>query len=106
MQIHLSRPDITEKEIEAVCLVLRSPNLSLGPKLPEFEAAFSEYIGTKRAIAVNNGTSGLFLCLLAMGIGAGDEVITTPFTFIASTTSIMMVVAKHVFVDLDPLNLN
>jgi perosamine synthetase len=106
MQIHLSRPDITEKEIEAVCDVLRSPNLSLGPKLGEFERAFAEYIGTKRAVAVNSGTSGLFLCMLAMGIGPGDEVITTPFTFIASTNCIMMVGARPVFVDIDPENLN
>jgi perosamine synthetase len=106
MQIHLSRPDITEKEIEAVCDVLRSPNLSLGPKLGEFERAFAEYIGTKRAVAVNSGTSGLFLCMLAMGIGPGDEVITTPFTFIASTNCILMVGAKPVFVDIDADNLN
>jgi perosamine synthetase len=106
MQIHLSRPDITEKEIEAVCTVLRSPNLSLGPKLEEFEQAFTEYIGTKRAVAVNSGTSGLFLCMLALGIKPGDEVITTPFTFIASATSIMMAGAKPVFVDIDPATLN
>ena len=62
MRIHLSRPDITEKEIEAVCGVLRTPNLSLGPKVLEFERAFANYIGRKRAIAVNSGTSGLFLC--------------------------------------------
>jgi perosamine synthetase len=106
MQIHLSRPDITEKEIEAVCAVLRSPNLSLGPKLVEFEDAFSMYIGRKRAVAVNSGTSGLFLCLLALGIGPGDEVITTPFTFIATANSIMMVGATPVFVDIDPASLN
>jgi perosamine synthetase len=106
MWIHLSRPDITEKEIEAVCEVLRSSNLSLGPKVAEFEQAFAQYIGTKRAVAVNSGTSGLFLCMLALGIGQGDEVITTPFTFIASATSIMMAGAKPVFVDIDPLNLN
>jgi perosamine synthetase len=106
MQIYLSRPDITEKEIEAVCEVLRSPDLSLGPKLKEFEQAFTDYIGTKRAVAVNSGTSGLFLALLALGIGPGDEVITTPFTFIASATPIMMVGAKPVFVDIDPENLN
>ena len=69
MQIHLSRPDITEKEIEAVCAVLGTPNLSLGPKLGEFETAFTDYIGQKRAVAVNSGTSGLFLCMLALGIG-------------------------------------
>ena len=64
MQIYLSRPDITDKEIKAVSDVLRTPNLSLGPKLDEFEQLFAEYIGRKRAIAVNSGTSGLFLCLL------------------------------------------
>jgi len=106
MRIYLSRPDITEKEIEAVCTVLRSPELSLGPKLVEFERAFAKYIGTKRAVAVNSGTSGLFLCMLALGIGQGDEVITTPFTFIASATSIMMASAKPVFVDIDPVTLN
>jgi perosamine synthetase len=106
MQIYLSRPDVTEKEIDAVCQVLRSPNLSLGPKLMEFETAFARYIGRKRAVAVNSGTSGLFLCMLALGIGEGDEVITTPFTFIASSNSIMMAGAKPVFVDIDPVTLN
>ena len=106
MRIHLSRPDISEKEIEAVCAVLRSPNLSLGPKLVEFEEAFGKYIGRKRAVAVNSGTSGLFLCMSALGIGPGDEVITTPFTFIASATSIMMAGGKPVFVDIDPISLN
>jgi perosamine synthetase len=76
------------------------------PKLAEFEQAFAEYIGTKRAVAVNSGTSGLFLCMLALGIGPGDEVITTPFTFIASATSIMMAGARPVFVDIDPVSLN
>ncbi|MBN1974108.1 MAG: DegT/DnrJ/EryC1/StrS family aminotransferase [Sedimentisphaerales bacterium] len=106
MQIYLSRPDITEKEIEAVSSVLRSPNLSLGPKLGEFEQIFAKYIGRKRAVAVNSGTSGLFLSLSAMGIKDGDEVITTPFTFIASATSIMMTGAKPVFVDINPISLN
>ncbi|MHC4488858.1 MAG: DegT/DnrJ/EryC1/StrS family aminotransferase [Planctomycetota bacterium] len=106
MHIYLSRPDITEKEIEAVCAVLRSPSLSLGPQLAEFEQAFAKYIGTKRAVAVNSGTSGLFLCMLALEIGPGDEVITTPFTFIASATSIMMTGARPVFVDIDPVSLN
>ena len=106
MQVHLSRPDITEQEIEAVCKVLCSPNLSLGPKLSEFEQAFCDYIGVRRAVAVNSGTSGLFLCLRALGIGSGDEVMTTPFTFIASATSIMMTGAKCVFADIDPETLN
>ena len=106
MQIYLSRPDISEKEIEAVSAVLRTPNLSLGPKLTEFEEAFSQYICLKHAVAVNSGTSGLFLCMLAMGIGESNEVITTPFTFISSATSIMMAGASPVFVDIDPVSLN
>ncbi|MBW8035838.1 MAG: DegT/DnrJ/EryC1/StrS family aminotransferase [Planctomycetes bacterium] len=106
IRVNLSRPDITDAEIQAVTDVLRTPNLSLGPKLGEFEEAFCKYTGRKRAVAVNSGTSGLYLCLKALGIGPGDEVITTPFTFIASVTTIMMVGAKPVFVDIDPLSLN
>jgi perosamine synthetase len=106
MQIPLSRPDISEWEIERVVEVLRSPNLSLGPTLRRFEEAFATYLGRRRAVAVNSGTSGLFLSLLALGIGPGDEVITTPFTFVASATSIMMTGARPVFVDIDPVGLN
>jgi len=106
MKIHLSRPDISEADIEAVCRVLRGPDLSLGPKLGEFERAFERYTGRKHAVAVNSGTSGLFLCMLAGGIGPGDEVITTPFTFIASANCIMMAGAEPVFVDIDPESLN
>ena len=105
-RVNLSRPDITEVEIKAVTDVLKTPNLSLGPKLGEFEKAFCDYTGMKRAVAVNSGTSGLFLCLKALGISEGDEVITTPFTFIASATTIMMTGAKPVFVDIDPVSLN
>ncbi len=106
MKINLSSPDVTEAEIQAVCDVLRTPNLSLGPKVPEFEHAFCDYIGKKHALAVNSGTSALFISLVALGIGPGDEVITTPFTFIATSNSIMMVGAKPVFVDIDPVNYN
>jgi len=106
MQIPLSRPDVMEWEIERVVEVLRSPDLALGPALGRFEEAFAAYLGRRRAVAVNSGTSGLFLSLLALGIGPGDEVITTPFTFIASATSIMMTGARPVFVDIDPVSLN
>ncbi|MGA2093385.1 MAG: DegT/DnrJ/EryC1/StrS family aminotransferase [Sedimentisphaerales bacterium] len=115
MRIYLSRPDITEKEIQAVTDVLRSPDLSLGPKLPEFERDFAKYIGVKRAVAVNSGTSALYLCLLSLGIGPGDplrprseasEVITTPFTFIATSNVVIMTGAKPVFVDIDPVSMN
>lgn len=106
MRIHLSRPDVTEKEIQAVADVLRTPNLSLGPKLPEFENEFAKYIGTKRAVAVNSGTSALYLCLLSLGIGPGDEVITTPFTFISTSNVVIMTGAKPVFADIDPVTMN
>ena len=76
MQVYLSRPDITEKEIEAVCEVLGSNNLSLGPKLGEFEQAFCDYTGRKRAVAVNSGTSGLFLCMQALGPNTLESLIT------------------------------
>lgn len=106
MKIGLSAPDITQAEIDAVVAVLQSPNLSLGPKLGEFETAFADYIGRKYAIAVNSGTSALHLCMLALGIGPGDEVITTPFSFIATTNIVLMVGAKPVFVDIDPISYN
>ena len=101
MKINLSRPDINEADIEAVCEVLRTPNLALGPKMAEFEKKIADYVGRKYAVAVNSGTSALFLCMKALGIGPGDEVITTPFTFIASVNCILMVGAKPVFVDIE-----
>jgi len=106
MRIRLSRPDITEQEIARVVEVLRGPDLSLGPLVGEFEGALAAYLGRRRAVAVNSGTSGLFLSMLALGLGEGDEVITTPFTFIASATTIMMTGARPVFVDIDPESLN
>lgn len=105
-KIHLSRPDISEKDIQAVIQVLKTPNLALGPKMAEFEKKIADYVGTKHAVSVNSGTSALFLCVKTLGINKDDEVITTPFTFIASTNCILMVDAKPVFVDIDPENLN
>lgn len=106
MKIPLSSPDITEKEKRAVLAVLDSPRLSLGPKVVEFEKKFIEYIGTKYAIAVNSGTSGLHLLVRALDIKEGDEVITTPFSFIASANCVLFERAKPVFVDIDPKTLN
>ena len=101
-EISLSGPDITSAEVEAVTSVLRSNWLSLGPKVPEFEQTFVARLGVKHAIACNSGTSGLHIVWLAMGVGPGDEVITTPFSFIASSNSILFTGAKCVFVDIDP----
>ncbi len=86
--------------------VLNSGNLSLGPKYKEFENKFSEKIGTKYACAVSSGTAGLHLAMIVAGIGPGDEVITSPFSFIASANCILYVGAKPVFVDIDPVTYN
>ena len=106
MKIHLSGPDITQAEIDAVVDVLQSRNLSLGPKLIEFENCFADAIGRRYAVAVNSGTSALHLAMLALNIGPGDEVITTPFSFIATVNCILMVGATPVLVDIDPATNN
>ena len=106
MQIPLSSPDITEEDIAAVTAVLRTPHLSLGPKLPEFEEKIAEYAGRRHAVAVSSGTAGLHLIVRAMGVGPGDEVITTPFSFIASANCLVFEGAKPVFADIDPRTLN
>ncbi|MBB6144826.1 perosamine synthetase [Silvibacterium bohemicum] len=106
MKIPLSQPDITEAEIEAVTAVLRTSRLSLGPKLEEFEHAMASYVGMPHAVAVNSGTSGLHLCVRALGIGDEDEVIVPSFTFIAAANAIRYERARPVFVDIEPHTLN
>ena len=105
-QVPLSSPDITDLERSAVLDVLSSPQLSLGPRLPEFERTLCERTGSRYAIAVNSGTSALHLCVKALGIGPGDEVITTPFSFVASANCILFERARPVFVDIDPVTWN
>jgi perosamine synthetase len=78
-EIPLSNPDITELERERVLEVLSTPNLSLGPKLVEFEKKFANYVGSAFAVAVNSGTSALHLCVKALDIRSGERVFTTPF---------------------------
>jgi perosamine synthetase len=102
MQVPLSSPDITQAERDAVLAVLETPRLSLGPKLPEFERIVADYCGRKYAAAVNSGTSGLHLSLRALRIGAGDEVVTTPFSFIASANAVIFDGGRPIFVDIDP----
>jgi len=106
MQVPLSRPSITQADIAAVLEVLNSHSLSMGPKLSAFERAMANYSGTAEAVAVNSGTSGLHLCLAAEGIGPGDEVVTTPFSFVASANCALYQGARPVFADIDPLTLN
>jgi perosamine synthetase len=100
VQIPLSKPWITEEDIKAVEEVLRTPYLSSGPKLPEFEKKLAEIANIKFAVAVNSGTSSLHLIVRSLGIKDGDEVITTPFSFIASSNCILFERAKPVFVDI------
>ncbi|MDO8667839.1 MAG: DegT/DnrJ/EryC1/StrS family aminotransferase [bacterium] len=102
----IAKPYITAKDKKSVLAVLDSDYLSLGPKISEFEKKFAKKLGVKYACAVSSGTAGLHLVMLACGLGAGDEVVTTPFSFVASANSILYVGAKPVFVDIDPLTYN
>ncbi len=102
MKIPMSSPDLTDADRQAVMDVINTPILSLGPKVLEFEQSFCRYTGAKHAIAVNSGTAGLHLCVRAAEIGAGDLVLTTPFSFVASTNALLFENAIPVFVDVDP----
>ncbi len=104
--IPLASQDITEREVQAVVDVLHSERLSLGPQVQAFEAACAKRANRKYGIAVNSGTSGLHLCIRSLGIGPGDEVITTPFSFVATTNCILFEGATPVFVDIDPETYN
>jgi perosamine synthetase len=105
-EVPLARPVLGAKEEAAVVEVLRSGQLSLGPRVPAFEQAFAERLGARRASAVSSGTAGLHLALRAVGVEEGDEVITSPFSFVASANAILYERAKPVFVDIDPRTLN
>ena len=105
-KITLSKQDITQLEINAVVKVLQSPKLALGPKLKEFENLVASFVGVKYAVAVNSGTSALHLIIKALGIEKGDEVITTPFSFVASSNCILYEGATPVFVDINKDTLN
>lgn len=105
-EIPLSKPDITEAEVQEVARVLRSGRLSIGPKREEFEVMVAQRAGRRHGVSCSSGTAGLHMALLALGVGPGDEVITTPFSFIASANCILYVGATPVFVDIDPRTLN
>ncbi|HWP41515.1 MAG TPA: DegT/DnrJ/EryC1/StrS family aminotransferase, partial [Tepidisphaeraceae bacterium] len=104
--IPLSSPDITQREIDAVIDVLQTPTLSIGPKIQEFERQVARIASRRHAVGVSSGTAALHCAMLAAGIGPGDEVITTPFSFVASTNCILYVGATPKFVDIDPQTLN
>jgi dTDP-4-amino-4,6-dideoxygalactose transaminase len=101
IRIPIANPIIEEEEIEEVVKVLKSGFIAQGPKVAEFEEIFAEFVGAKYAVATNSGTAALHVALLSCGIGEGDEVITTPFTFAATGNSILYTGARPVFVDID-----
>ena len=98
----MSSPDLNDADRQAVMDVINSPILSMGKWTPAFEKSFCDLTGAKHAIAVNSGTAGLHLCVRAAGIGAGDLVITTPFSFVSSSNVLLFENAIPVFVDIDP----
>jgi len=104
--IPIARPIIGKEEKNAVLEAMDSGIIAQGPKVKAFEDVFADYIGVNHAIATNNGTSALHTALLACGIGKGDEVITTPFTFIASANSILYCSARPVFSDINRKTFN
>jgi len=100
--IPYGRQNITEQDIQAVIETLKGDYLTQGPRIKEFEDKFSEYVGAKYAVALSNGTAALHLCAMALGVKAGDKVITTPITFAASANCVRYCGGEVVFGDIDP----
>ena len=105
-QIPLAKPEIGEREEELVLEVLRSGRLSLGPVLERFEREFAEWLGVDDAVAVSSGTAALHLGVRQLGWGEGDEVVTSPFSFVASANCLLYEGVTPRFVDIDPVTLN
>jgi perosamine synthetase len=105
-EVPLARPLLGEAEEQAVLEVLRSRQLSLGPRVPAFERALAARLGVAHACAVSSGTAGLHLALRAVGVRDGDEVVTSPFSFVASANAAVFERARPVFADIDPRTLN
>lgn len=104
--IPVAKPILSGDELDEIRAVLESGILAQGETVARFEDGFAEYVGTDYSVAVSNGTTGLHAALAALGVGEGDEVITTPFSFIATATSILMQRAKPVFCEIDPETYN
>jgi perosamine synthetase len=105
-RIPLARPLVGEREEELLLEALRSRQLSLGPRLPAFEQALGSWLGAEHVSAVSSGTAALHLAIRAAGVQAGDEVVTTPFSFVASANCLLYEDARPVFCDIDPRTLN
>ncbi len=100
-KIPLSSPDIGPRELDLINEVLHTPYLSMGPMIERFEKAVATYLGVRHAVAVSSGTAGLHLAVIASGLGEGDMVITTPFSFVATANVILYERATPIFVDVD-----
>ncbi len=100
--IPYGRQNITDDDIRAVVEVLKSVYLTQGPKIQEFEKAFADYVGSRYAVAVSNGTAALHLNAIALGVKPGDKVITTPITFVASANCVRYCGGELIFADIDP----
>ena len=106
MRINIAKPLIGDEEVTEVTRVLRSGMIASGPETVKFEEEFANFVGTKYACAATNGTAALSVALSACGIGPGDEVITTPFTFVATANAILSCGATPVFADIDEETFN
>lgn len=104
--IPIARPIITEEEKARILAILESGRLAAGEEVQEFERRFAEYVGVRFAVATSSGSTALQVALEALGIGPGDQVITTPFTFVATSNAILHCGAEPVFVDVDPFTFN
>src|SRR5262245_7522158 len=100
MTIPMSKPEINSAERDAVLSVLTVPTLARVPRLERFERRLARYVGAAHGVAVSSGTAGLHLCVVAAGVGEGDAVLTTPFSFVASANCILYERAHPVFVDI------
>lgn len=105
-RIEIASPDIGEAEKDAVMRVMDSGNIAQGPEVAAFEREFADFVGVEHAVMVNSGTAALHAALEAIGVGPGDEVITTPFSFIATVNPIIMQGAEVQFADIDPETFN
>lgn len=106
MQVSIAKPLMGEEELEAIRKVLESGMIAHGPEVESFEREFAEYIGVEHAVTVANGTAALDLLLKAYAVGPGDEVVTTPFTFVATANAVLYQGAKPVFADINPRTYN
>ena len=106
IRIPLAKPEITDSDRDAVMEVLRTPYLSMGPKLHEFEQAICDYTGSKHAVAVNSGTSALHIAVRTLGLKPGAEVIVPSFAFSAVLNVVLQENLQPVFVDVDPETYN